>query len=56
MAYITFIMIIRLAPGHRFWFITWEQLEKRLPIWQDIEDKQLTWEQLQAYVEPGTQP
>ena len=53
-------IISDIIPAHlliryRFWFITWEQLERNLPNLVDIAEKAPTWEELQTYVEPGTQ-
>ena len=33
-----------------FWFLTWEGLERKFSCWQDIEDQNLSWKELEAMV------
>ena len=34
-----------------FWYLTWAELEEKFSCWQDIEDRELTWEQLERCVD-----
>lgn len=45
------ILPAHLLVEYVYWYITWEQLEQKISCWQDIEDRQLTWTQLETLVE-----
>lgn len=34
-----------------FWYLTWTELEEKFPAWQAIEDRGLTWAELETCVE-----
>ena len=33
-----------------YWYVSWEQMEAQISTWQDIEDRGLTWAQLETLV------
>lgn len=50
------LIIEDILPPHldihyHYWFITWALLAKKLPTWRSIEEKGLTWGQLETYVD-----
>ena len=45
------ILPAHLEITYKFWYITWEVLERKFPTWQSIEDPKLTWAQLEVSVE-----
>ena len=45
------ILPAHLLIQYVYWYITWEELERKLACWQDIEDRQLTWRQLETLVD-----
>ena len=44
------ILPAHLGIEYVFWYITWEELERKISCWAEIEERQLTWEQLETYV------
>lgn len=44
------ILPCQLDITYVFWYITWAELEARFGCWAEIEEKELSWEQLQTYV------
>ena len=49
------IIPAHLRIQYRYWYLLWEELEEKFACWQDIEDLDLTWSELEAYVaESGT--
>lgn len=45
------ILPAHLLVQYVYWYITWVELEQKITCWQDIEDRGLTWEQLETLVE-----
>ncbi len=45
------ILPTHLLIQYVYWYITWEELERKISCWQDIEDRQLTWKQLETLVD-----
>lgn len=45
------ILPAHLLIQYIYWYITWEELERKISCWQDIEDRQLTWRQLETLVD-----
>ena len=45
------ILPAHLEVKYHFWYMVWEELERKLPTWQASEDLALTWVELEAYVE-----
>ncbi len=45
------IIPAHLVIRYVYWYITWEQLERKISCWQDIEDRALTWTQLETLVD-----
>lgn len=48
------ILPAHLLVEYVYWYITWEELERKISCWQDIEDRELTWEGLETLVEEET--
>ena len=44
------ILPAHLGIEYWFWYITWEELERKYPTWQSIEDRELTWDGLETSV------
>ena len=49
-------IIEEILPAHVeieywFWYLTWAELESKFSCWQDIEDRNLTWEGLETCVD-----
>ena len=44
------ILPAHLEVKYHFWYMIWEELERKLPTWQAIESQGLTWVELEAYV------
>ena len=44
------ILPAHLGIEYVFWYITWEELERKISCWAEIEERQLTWEQLETLV------
>ena len=49
-------IIEEILPAHVeieywFWYLTWAELEEKFSCWQDIEDRNLTWEGLETCVD-----
>lgn len=44
------ILPCHLGIRYIYWYLTWEQLEKKIPSWAALEAKKLTWEQLEKLV------
>ena len=44
------ILPCHLGIEYLFWYLTWAQLEEKFSCWNDIEEKELEWEELQSYV------
>ena len=42
------ILPAHLGIEYVFWYITWEELERKISCWAEIEERQLTWEQLET--------
>ena len=45
------ILPAHLGIEYVFWYITWEELERKISCWAEIEERQLTWEQLETLVD-----
>ena len=45
------ILPTHLGIEYDFWFLTWAELEENFPSWQSIETLELSWTQLETYVE-----
>ena len=45
------ILPAHLGIEYVFWYITWEKLERKISCWAEIEERQLTWEQLETLVD-----
>lgn len=45
------ILPAHLLIQYVYWYITWALLEIKIQCWQDIEDRDLNWAQLEAMVE-----
>lgn len=45
------ILPAHLDVQYWFWYLTWMELEQKFSCWQDIEDRQLTWEGLETCVD-----
>lgn len=45
------ILPAHLLIQYVYWYITWEELERKISCWQDIEDRALTWKQLETLVD-----
>ena len=41
------ILPAHLGIEYWFWYLTWEELERIFASWQDIEDRGLTWSELE---------
>ena len=44
------ILPAHVLAQYTFWYITWTELETKLPTWQTIEALELTWTRLETYV------
>ena len=44
------ILPAHVLAQYTFWYITWTELETKLPTWQAIEALELTWTRLETYV------
>ncbi|MEG1578365.1 MAG: DUF2313 domain-containing protein, partial [Oscillospiraceae bacterium] len=44
------ILPCHLGIQYIYWYLTWEQLEAKIPSWAALEAKKLTWEQLEKFV------
>ena len=44
------ILPAHLGITYKFWYLTWEVLERIFPSWQSIEDRALSWAQLEISV------
>lgn len=44
------ILPVHLGVQYFFWYLTWEEVEKKFPCWREIEDRALTWEMLETCV------
>lgn len=44
------ILPAHVLAQYTFWYITWAELEAKLPTWQAIEALELTWTGLETYV------
>jgi len=44
------ILPAHLLITYNFWYVTWEELERRIRTWQEIEDRDLDWEGLETLV------
>ena len=45
------ILPAHLSVVYWFWYLTWAELEEKFPSWQSIEDLNLTWEELETFVD-----
>ena len=45
------ILPAHLSVVYWFWYLTWAELEEKFPNWQSIEDLNLTWEELETFVD-----
>ena len=45
------ILPAHLGIEYDFWYLTWIELEANFPSWQSIEDLDLSWTQLETFVE-----
>ena len=45
------ILPAHLGVEYDFWFLTWAELEDNFPSWRSIEELELSWAQLETYVE-----
>ena len=45
------ILPAHLAIEYWFWYLTWEELERKFSCWADIHALDLTWERLVTYVD-----
>mgnify|MGYP000350815203 CR=1 FL=1 len=50
------VMLMIPYPAHVeieywFWYLTWAELESKFSCWQEIEDRNLTWEGLETCVD-----
>lgn len=45
------ILPAHLLIQYVYWYITWAELERKISCWQDIEDRQLAWKQLETLVD-----
>ena len=45
------ILPAHVLAEYEFWYITWAQLEQKLPTWRIIEENDLTWSQLETYLD-----
>ena len=45
------ILPVHVGIEYDFWFLTWIELEGNFSSWQAIEEMDLTWEQLETFVE-----
>lgn len=48
------ILPAHLAIEYWFWYLTWAELEVKFSCWADIEARNLTWEQLETFVDDTT--
>ena len=44
------ILPAHVLAQYTFWYITWTEMETKLPTWQAIEALELTWTRLETYV------
>ena len=42
---------MRLGIEYDFWFLIWQELEDNFPSWRSIEELELSWTQLETFVE-----
>ena len=47
------ILPAHLLITYNFWYVTWEELERRISSWQEIEERSLDWEGLETLVLDG---
>jgi hypothetical protein len=45
------ILPAHLLIQYVYWYITWEELERKISCWQDIEDQELNWKQLETLMD-----
>ncbi len=45
------ILPAHLGIEYDFWYLTWAELEANFPSWSSIEDPELSWAQLETFVE-----
>ena len=45
------ILPAHLGIEYNFWFLTWQELEDNFPNWQSIQGRELSWTQLETFVE-----
>lgn len=45
------ILPAHLEIQYLFWYLTWAELERKFPCWQEIEERQLTWDGLETCVD-----
>lgn len=45
------ILPAHLGIEYDFWFLTWQELEDNFPNWQSIQGRELSWTQLETFVE-----
>ena len=45
------ILPAHLGITYDFWFLTWQELEANFSSWNAIEDQNLSWAELETYVE-----
>ena len=45
------ILPAHLGIQYDFWYLTWQELEDSFPSWQSIQSLELSWTQLETFVE-----
>ena len=45
------ILPAHLGIEYDFWFLIWQELEDNFPSWRSIEELELSWTQLETFVE-----